>query len=134
MRGIQDMIPRAMKAQEKNADDRLKDLNQELKSLKTLLNNRMSAGSNSSKPSSNANGVNGARSANEKPANATENKAASTPSDSKPQSPNPLSRFSGRGGIPSWQMAASKNSQSDSNEKSGTVDGTATPEAETAPS
>ena len=44
VRGLKDLIPQAMDAQKESTDERLRDLNQELKSLKTLVGNRMGAG------------------------------------------------------------------------------------------
>lgn len=114
VRGLQDLVPRAIKAQEKSADDRLKDLGQELKSLKTLLNNRVSGShSTSSRPTS---ALSGAANTTSQPAPQTNGhvggESPSTASEQNSESPNPLGRFtSGKGGIPSWQMAASKASQ-----------------------
>ncbi|KAF1812962.1 hypothetical protein P152DRAFT_435296 [Eremomyces bilateralis CBS 781.70] len=41
IRGLRDQLPRAMDAQKESADGRLRELGQELKSLKTLIGNRM---------------------------------------------------------------------------------------------
>ncbi|KAH7045977.1 peroxisomal membrane anchor protein conserved region-domain-containing protein [Macrophomina phaseolina] len=68
VRGLRDLIPKALDAHKESTDNRLKDLSQELKSLKTLVGNRMgsSSPSTASKPASGANtwgsqgaGVNG---------------------------------------------------------------------------
>lgn len=114
VRGLQGMIPKAMKAQEDASDQRLRELNGELKSLKTLISNRMGSGvavapkqsvqrsshSGQSTPATTSTGEN------------TPTSAANTidPSNDKSASTtHPLNRFqSGRGGIPAWQMAASK--------------------------
>jgi peroxin-14 len=44
VRGLRDLIPKAMDAQKEASDARLKELSTELKSLKTLVGNRMGAG------------------------------------------------------------------------------------------
>jgi peroxin-14 len=44
VRGLRDLIPKAMDAQKESSDARLKELSSELKSLKTLVGNRMGAG------------------------------------------------------------------------------------------
>ena len=43
VRGLRDLIPKALDAQKEANDNRLKELSAELKSLKTLVGNRMSA-------------------------------------------------------------------------------------------
>lgn len=43
VRNLKDMIPKAMESQKESQDQRLKDLAAEMKSLKTLISNRMSA-------------------------------------------------------------------------------------------
>jgi len=44
VRGLRDLIPKAMDAQKESTDNRLRELSTELKSLKTLVGNRMGAG------------------------------------------------------------------------------------------
>jgi peroxin-14 len=44
VRGLRDLIPKALDAQKESNDTRLKELSTELKSLKTLVGNRMSSG------------------------------------------------------------------------------------------
>lgn len=44
VRGLRDLIPKAMDAQKESTDNRLKELSAELKSLKTLIGNRMGSG------------------------------------------------------------------------------------------
>ncbi|KAH7400706.1 peroxisomal membrane anchor protein [Phaeosphaeria sp. MPI-PUGE-AT-0046c] len=44
VRGLRDLIPKAMDAQKEATDNRLRELSTELKSLKTLVGNRMGAG------------------------------------------------------------------------------------------
>jgi len=43
VRGLRDLIPKALDAQKESTDNRLRELSTELKSLKTLVGNRMSA-------------------------------------------------------------------------------------------
>ncbi|KAF1920934.1 peroxisomal membrane anchor protein conserved region-domain-containing protein [Ampelomyces quisqualis] len=45
VRGLRDLIPKAMDAQKESTDSRLRELSSELKSLKTLVGNRMGTGS-----------------------------------------------------------------------------------------
>jgi peroxin-14 len=45
VRGLRDLIPKALDAQKESTDNRLRELSTELKSLKTLVGNRMGAGS-----------------------------------------------------------------------------------------
>ncbi|KAF4306561.1 Peroxisome membrane anchor protein Pex14p [Botryosphaeria dothidea] len=54
VRGLRDLIPKALEAHKESTDNRLKDLSQELKSLKTLVGNRMgsSSPSTASRPAS----------------------------------------------------------------------------------
>jgi peroxin-14 len=44
VRGLRDLIPKALDAQKESTDNRLKELSTELKSLKTLIGNRMGSG------------------------------------------------------------------------------------------
>ncbi|KAI9831823.1 MAG: peroxisomal membrane protein pex14 [Phylliscum demangeonii] len=50
VRVLKDLVPRAMEAHKDSTEARLKELNTELKSLKTLVGNRMNAGSKISPP------------------------------------------------------------------------------------
>lgn len=139
---LKDMIPKAMESQKEAQDQRLKDLANEMKSLKTLLNNRMSQPPTNSTYSS----------ATVRPFPTTgprPNSAATTEpenSDSTPQpetkpspvpdrsmSSSPYGRvMNGRAAIPAWQMAAAKKSQ-EAKEKSGTVEPTPAAADETPP-
>jgi len=155
VRLLKDMIPKAIESQKDTQDQRLKDLTTEMKSLKTLINNRMSAPAPTPPPvpqpysarpnpsaasfnPSAALGANGATPAATVAAEATPASAAKSeqPSDtSAPAIPNRASTSSpygrstnGRAAIPAWQMAASKKNQ-EAKEKSATVepaDGTTT--------
>lgn len=130
VRGLRDLIPRAMEAQKENADSRLKELSTELRSLKTLVGNRMGVGS-ASRPAS---GAMSAGSSSGKLVNGSENRTDSTTtlstevakdalnssSGQDTDGPSPSEHASGRDGsnstrpgtsvnraaIPAWQMAA----------------------------
>lgn len=130
--GLQAMIPKALKGQEENTDTRLKELTIELKSLKTLVANRMApppatpasapqrpmnAGANMFGPLGTANVVGGGSIANPtiNPAQPMESPAAGV---EKSTTAAPLSRFgTGRAGIPAWQLAASKKAEEEKAEK-----------------
>ncbi|KAI5242364.1 peroxin 14 [Aureobasidium subglaciale] len=136
IRGLKDMIPQAMESQKKSADQRLTDLATEMKSLKTLINNRMSAPApaprspNPSAPTFNPVTGSGAAAANSTsateptPAESTPTPAAETkptvPDRSSTSSPYGRS-MNGRAAIPAWQLAANKKNQ-EAKEKSGTVE------------
>lgn len=149
IRTIKDLVPKAIKTQEENADARLKELGAEMKSLKTLLNNRMAAGRPNSTPSSygssqpmpSTNGTpapvtSNASSVQESKdmpttdgSQAEELKTVSPPSQvpDRTGSSSPYSRMmNGRAAIPAWQMAASKKNQEsrpDTAESGTVVDG-----------
>ncbi|KAG9694363.1 peroxin 14, partial [Aureobasidium melanogenum] len=135
IRGLKDMIPAAMEAQKKSADQRLADLATEMKSLKTLINNRMSAPAPTSRPNPSAPTFNpstgsGAAVASAVPApepSSTESVStpvtepkSSIPDRSSTSSPYGRS-MNGRAAIPAWQLAANKKNQ-EAKEKSGTVE------------
>lgn len=111
VRSLQSMIPKAMKTQEENADVRLKELNEEMKSLKRLIGNRLGAGSApaANTPASRPSSFNMATGNNAAAAQESGTVAEASPQS---QASNPLDRFSsGKGGIPAWQMAAAKKSE-----------------------
>ncbi|OJD39763.1 peroxisomal membrane anchor protein [Diplodia corticola] len=148
VRGLRDLIPKALEAHKEGTDNRLKDLSQELKSLKTLVGNRMGSGvpSTASRPASGANmwgspaaGVNGnsggvstsAPPAAAPPAAAggattsageTQQQDSSSSSAATPTaqaSSSPYARFSnGRAAIPAWQMAAAKKNEAEKKDTS----------------
>ncbi|EAU34997.1 conserved hypothetical protein [Aspergillus terreus NIH2624] len=133
---LKDAIPKALEGAREGNENRLKDLGNELKSLKTLLGNRLGGGSASgtpalgrtvggstlpaaSKPSEElspaaspaTNGV--TNSTTEKPSqqpSVSDGAPASTPAASTP-TPNPISQFSRSASIPAWQMAAANRSK-----------------------
>jgi len=139
VRGLKDLIPKAMEGQKETTDTRLRELNTELKSLKTLMSQRMNplsststTGSygrasgigalNSSSPvptSSNANGSEPPEGVTTRPAlvsNGAGNETMSSIQASIQGRSSP-SQFNtgappGRAAIPSWQMAANKSPSS----------------------
>ncbi|THW39140.1 peroxin 14 [Aureobasidium pullulans] len=134
IRGLKDMIPAAMESQKKSADQRLSDLATEMKSLKTLINNRMSAPAprspNPSAPTFNPTTGSAAPASSATPAaEASATESTPTPAaDTKPSIPDRSSTSSpygrsmnGRAAIPAWQLAANKKNQ-EAKEKSGTVE------------
>ncbi|KAI4749193.1 peroxin 14 [Aureobasidium sp. EXF-12298] len=134
IRGLKDMIPAAMEAQKKSADQRLTDLATEMKSLKTLINNRMSAPApaprspNPSAPTFNPTTSSGPAAASaalesspaEPTSTPTPETKSSVPDRSSTSSPYGRS-MNGRAAIPAWQLAANKKNQ-EAKEKSGTVE------------
>lgn len=125
---LQGLIPRAIQTQQDNTDARLKDLNAEFKSLRTLVSNRVITGNaNHSKPAVTSNG--GATGGSE-PVNRSTIELASSSEGQKASenhqnglpdrtsAASPYGRFmSGKGGIPAWQMAASKRNEENNGEK-----------------
>ena len=138
MRALHEMLPKAMKAQEESAEARLKELSSELKSLRTLVTNRVMTGNlGSPKPTPNVNGgsvggsgsdqVNGHKS--ETPSSAGGHRFSEgniSPAPDRSNTASPYGRFmSGKGGIPAWQMAASKKNEQDGAAKDTSDSGTA---------
>lgn len=146
VRGLHALVPKAMKAQEEATDGRLRELNQELKSLKTLISNRMSgqgvaqtsvprssapnAGANmfGSQGTANTNGSTEEKVAEAPPKPTVEPVAPAPATASAPQQQpdrasagSPAGRFGQRGGIPAWQMAAAK--KEDKDQETQTADG-----------
>lgn len=151
IRSLRDLIPKALEAQKDTSDLRLKELGTELKSLKTLVGNRMSTNGASSsishKPMGSAGGIgvgytpssiavaqNGTSSPTTSygPANGSStpaSEAALVAISTAPDRPSSAAgRFgSGKAAIPAWQMAAAKKSQEALNgeKKDTTASGTA---------
>lgn len=131
---LKDSIPKAMEAQREATDTRLKEVNSELTSLKTLLIQRMNTGSTSGSANSLRNGgnVTTASSAVSRPgassndAHGGDSEPPSTFDTPKPATPSHIrsSPFSGKPGakasIPAWQMAmVNKDSAASSASSSG---------------
>ncbi|PYH98297.1 hypothetical protein BO71DRAFT_416403 [Aspergillus ellipticus CBS 707.79] len=134
VRSLKDAIPKALEGAREGNETRLKELGSELKSLKTLLGNRLGGGGGNGassptpgrfsgmsiptpsaprpaeEPSPAASGpANGAPAAlpGQTPQPAQPSPSASTPSLAS----NPLSQFSRSASIPAWQMAAANRSK-----------------------
>jgi len=125
---LQGMIPKAMKSQQENTDTRLKELTSELKSLKTLVANRMTAPAPASTASPQRPNLSSTQSAasqitsnlpgggNTAPAAPEANPTQSTeaaPSVASTEKPSSHRFNAGRAGIPAWQLAASKKAEQD---------------------
>ncbi|KAH6608807.1 hypothetical protein Trco_002153 [Trichoderma cornu-damae] len=155
VQGLKDAIPRAMNNQKELTDSRLVEINTELTSLKTLVSQRMNAGSNASASSSyfrGSNGVNGVNGAGgmappaaqsvTAPANDSATEASATPKPEAPKSlsQNKFSRASGlsagsgaKASIPAWQMAmANQNAGSAGSSSNTTSSSSSVKEAEKA--
>jgi peroxin-14 len=143
VRGLKDLIPKAMEGQKENTDTRLKELNNELKSLKTLMGQRMAPVSTASPapspygrmqvpsttaspgPPSTAKGeaTNGTTASLAAESNAPKPASVSTPggvesfAQLQGRSGSPFSSGipPGRASIPAWQMAAANKSSSSVN-------------------
>lgn len=135
VRGLRDLIPKALESQKEATDNRLKELSTELKSLKTLMANRMGSAAPRPQTTSGYYGAGQQQSAPQTPnVNGTSAASASTPQP--PSTPAPaeqtngttaaenqtngtsthVSSYSsrmptGRAAIPAWQMAAAKKTE-----------------------
>lgn len=137
VRGLKDLIPKAMEGQKENTDSRLKELNTELKSLKTLMGQRMnpsaqqpsnpysrpsgigaSTPTGTSTPStSNINGSSSAEGATPKPASVSSGTGTESVASIQGRTASPFNTGApaGRAAIPAWQMAAANKSSSSVN-------------------
>ncbi|KAH7323757.1 peroxisomal membrane anchor protein conserved region-domain-containing protein [Rhexocercosporidium sp. MPI-PUGE-AT-0058] len=145
VRGLKDLIPRAMEGQKETTDTRLRELNTELKSLKTLMGQRMnptsttsnnsysrpSAMGGSSVPSnmqtpsaSSTNGSSTTEVVTQKPASVsngtgTESVASVQGSAHGRSSPFNTGAPAGKAAIPAWQMAAANKNNNSASTGSG---------------
>ncbi|KAL4779171.1 peroxisomal membrane anchor protein conserved region-domain-containing protein [Aspergillus varians] len=123
---LKDAIPKALQGAREGNENRLRELGTELKSLKTLLGNRLAGGASPSPvtakvpdatvPSTSestssstipaANGTTPAPSQSETPSSATQTNQSPSATPT-----NPLSRFSKSPSIPAWQLAAANRSK-----------------------
>jgi peroxin-14 len=135
VRGLRDLIPKALESQKEATDNRLKELSTELKSLKTLMGNRMGAAAPRPQSTSGYYGIGQQPSAPQTP-NVNGTSAASTPTPQAPSTPAPAEQTNGtaaadsqangiptpsasyssrmptgRAAIPAWQMAAAKKTE-----------------------
>lgn len=115
VRGLKDLIPKAMEAHKQTTDDRLKEVNVELKGLKTLVGNRLGQGGGDRSYTPSAPGVNGSSTAGNVLGGAGETSAgnaqasAGASESGRTATPAPTARAgpgSARAAIPAWQMAA----------------------------
>ncbi len=132
VRGLRDLIPKALDSQKESTDNRLRELSTELKSLKTLIGNRMNAGAaqpastpapyygmgqaQAHVPTVNVNGTSSAST----PATQSTQQTNGTSSTTVPSSAATTERSTspsygripgGRAAIPAWQMAAQKKTE-----------------------
>ncbi|KAH6707624.1 peroxisomal membrane anchor protein conserved region-domain-containing protein [Leptodontidium sp. 2 PMI_412] len=142
VRGLKDLIPRAMEGQKETTDTRLRELNTELKSLKTLMGQRMNPVSSTTtsnsygRPSgmgtssvptpatSSTNGPSTTEVVTPKPASVsngtgTESVASVQSSVQGRSSPFNTGAPSGKAAIPAWQMAAANKSNNAASTGSG---------------
>jgi peroxin-14 len=138
VRGLKDLIPKAMEGQKENTDSRLKELNTELKSLKTLMGQRMNpstqqpsnpysrpsgigastpTGTPSATPSTsnvNSSSVEGVA---PKPASVSNGTGTESVASIQGRTASPFNSGApaGRAAIPAWQMAAANKSSSSVN-------------------
>ncbi|TVY71251.1 Peroxisomal membrane protein PER10 [Lachnellula suecica] len=141
VRGLKDLIPKAMEGQKESTDSRLKELNTELKSLKTLMGQRINptassaagsygrtSGAAASTPaatsSSNTNGTSAGDGVTPKPASVSNGTGTESVASLQSRSASPFGTGApaGRAAIPSWQLAASNKSASPAN-TTGTASG-----------
>ncbi|OQD63354.1 hypothetical protein PENPOL_c009G03593 [Penicillium polonicum] len=134
VKSLKDAIPKALEGAREGNENRLKELGTELKSLKTLLGNRL-GGSGATPVAGRTIGSTSIPSiprpapeetpATSAPPAATNSLAATvTPAEQEPtpaaapvstsQSPNPLSQLGRSASIPAWQMAAANRSKANS--------------------
>ncbi|KAJ5481314.1 Peroxisomal membrane anchor protein (Pex14) [Penicillium sp. IBT 31633x] len=134
VKSLKDAIPKALEGAREGNENRLKELGTELKSLKTLLGNRL-GGSGTTPVAGRTVGATPVPSTprpapEETPASSTTSAptnslaATVTPAEQEPtqaatpvsasQSPNPLSQLGRSASIPAWQMAAANRSKANS--------------------
>ncbi|EED19534.1 peroxisomal membrane anchor protein (Pex14), putative [Talaromyces stipitatus ATCC 10500] len=124
VKNLKDSIPKALEGAREGNENKLKELGTELRSLKTLLNNRLSAGNSTSTPatgrplgstpepaSSPAIGLPATTPSTTVPSNATISSASNSQTSSSAASANPLSQLGKSASIPAWQMAAANRSK-----------------------
>jgi peroxin-14 len=143
VRGLKDLIPKAMEVQKETTDSRLRELNTELKSLKTLMSQRLNPATapatvspstysrptgvntpNSSSPIP-TNGISATETTSPKPASVSNGTTESIVSvQGRSGSPFNTGAPTGRAAaIPSWQLAAGNKNSSNTNTNSTTAGG-----------
>ncbi|KUJ20560.1 uncharacterized protein LY89DRAFT_446634 [Mollisia scopiformis] len=142
VRGLKDLIPKAMEGQKESTDTRLRELNTELKSLKTLMGQRMNpATSSSTSPytrgptigstptngsSANTNGSSGTDGVTPKPASVSNGAGTESVASLQGRSSSPFSTGmpASKAAIPSWQLASGHKSTSSTGTGSGSPEAT----------
>jgi peroxin-14 len=130
IRNLKDSIPKALEGAREGNENRLKELGSELKSLKVLLSNRLSAGNapasstsgrtvgpaTPTEPSDSPATTNGASAASPSnvPASTTPAAPSLTQTTSSQNANSPLSQLGRSASIPAWQMAAANRSKTPS--------------------
>jgi peroxin-14 len=117
---IKEQIPLAIQREKESMDGRLRDLAGEMKSLKTLVGNRMGSGPAAQRPNfttqatpvDGVNGVHGAEEGEKQPPPQSQPQASSVLPE-RPSSASPYGSriLGGKAQIPSWQLAAKKRSE-----------------------
>lgn len=153
VRALKDLIPKAIEAQKESSDMRLRELGSEMKSLKTLVSNRMTSAApkpmsstnpynTPASPAPNGGGVtapeqitaptNGSQTSEGANGSQEEQRKSVLPPSQVPDrssTSSPYGRMmNGRAAIPAWQMAAAKKSEEakqDTAESGTAVDGAA---------
>ena len=139
VRGLKDLIPKAMEGHQESTDSRLKELNTELKSLKTLMGQRMNpstqqpstpysrtTGIGASTPTATPNATSSTSNINigasaegvaPKPASVSNGTATESVASIQGRTASPFNTGApaGRAAIPAWQMAAANKSSSSVN-------------------
>jgi len=132
VRGLKDLIPKAMEGQKETTDSRLRELNTELKSLKTLMGQRINPvattgttsfgrasgiGSSSLAGSTTTNGTSSADTTTPKPASVSNGTSTEAVASLQSRSSTPFGTGApaGRAAIPAWQMAAANKSSNSVN-------------------
>jgi peroxin-14 len=139
VRGLKDLIPKAMEVQKETTDARLRELNIELKSLRTLMSQRLNPQATSSsgsyvRPTSaqntqanTSNITNGSTTTdNTTPKSASgsnESGIEAAASGGRSGSPFGTGLPAGKAAIPAWQLAASNKNAASSSSASGTSNG-----------
>ncbi|PMD55669.1 uncharacterized protein K444DRAFT_567715 [Hyaloscypha bicolor E] len=134
VRGLKDLIPKAMEGQKETTDSRLRELNTELKSLKTLMGQRMNPGATTStnpygrtsgigsspaatSTNTNTNGSSFADATTPKPASVSNGTGTEAVASLQSRSSTPFNTGvpASKAAIPVWQMAATNKSSSSVN-------------------
>jgi len=142
VRGLKDLIPKAIDGQKESTDIRLKELNVELKSLKTLMGQRMNppvptannssyskygASGSSGTADNSTSGTSSAETVTPRPATVSGVAGSESTASSQGRSSSPFSTSNAPLGtkptIPSWQMAAANKSSVAGNSSGSVADG-----------